>query len=246
MKELQIMKVVFNAHIAPHETPAFRGAVIEKVGLDRDIYHNHDNNPETPRQFHYRYPLVQYRQDRKRPALVFIDQGINEASFLFAQSDWSLTFAGRTQPMSIADLQVRQYPFGVTEDYRYYTLHRWQALNDENYRRFMATDDLTARIAMLQRILEGHVISLAKGVNHRLESRFDCIITDILGSRPARYEGVQVLTFDIRFKTNLLLPPYIALGKGVSLGFGEVRKDAQKRPRIKSVGYDIEMENDNF
>lgn len=225
MKELQIMKVVFNARIAAHETPAFRGAIIQKVGLDRDIYHNHDNNANSNKQYHYRYPLVQYRRDRNRPALVFIGQGIVEAGHLFAQPDWTLTFAGRTQAMSIADLQVRQHSFGVTpNEYRYYTVHRWQALNDANYQRYNQTDDLAARIQMLQQILTGHIISFAKGINYQLEQRFDLCITDILSTRINHYEGVKVQTFEARFKTNLLLPPFIALGKGVSLGFGEVRR----------------------
>ena len=29
--------------------------------------------------------------------------------------------------------------------------------------------------------------------------------------------------FDMKFKTNVQLPQYIGLGKGVSLGFGEIR-----------------------
>lgn len=225
MKELQIMKVVFNARIAAHETPAFRGAIIQKVGLDRDFYHNHDNNSDSPKQYHYRYPLIQYRRDRNRPAMVFIGQGITEAGHLFAQPDWSLTFSGRTQTMSIADLQVRQHSFGVTPDeYRLYTIHRWQALNDLNYQRYNQADDLVARIQLLEHVLTGHIISFAKGVSYQLEHRFDLRIADILGSRVTHYEGVKVQTFDVRFKTNLLLPPFIALGKGVSLGFGEVRR----------------------
>jgi len=224
MKELQIMKVVFDAEIAPHETPAFRGAIIGKVGLDKDIYHNHDNNADSQKQYHYRYPLIQYRQDRKRPAMVFIGHGIAEAQHLFAQPDWSLTFSGRTQTMNIADMQLRRAPFGVTPDnYRYYTLHRWQALNEENFKRYHTTESLSEHIAILEKILTGHIISFAKGIDYRITERFDAQITDILRTRAFQYEGIKALTFDVRVKTNLVFPPFVGIGKGVSLGFGEVR-----------------------
>jgi len=223
MREIQIMKVVFDAEIAPYETPAFRGAIIGKVGLDKDIYHNHDNNADSPKQYHYRYPLIQYRQDRKRPAMIFIGHGIPEAQHLFAQPDWSLTFSGRTQTMNIADMQLRRAPFGVTPDYRYYTLHRWQALNEENVKRYYATEDLSERLAILKKILSGHIISFAKGIDYRIEERFEVQITEILRTQTVQYEGIKALTFDVRIKTNLVFPPFVAVGKGVSLGFGEVR-----------------------
>ncbi len=223
------MKVVFDAEIAPYEMPAFRGAIIGKVGLDKDIYHNHDNNADSPKQYHYRYPLIQYRQDHKRPAMVFIGHGIPEAQHLFAQPDWSLTFSGRTQTMNIADMQLRRAPFGVTDSYRYYTLLRWQALNEENVKRFNATEDLAERMAILKKILSGHIISFAKGIDYRIEERFDIQITEILRSRSFQYEGIKALTFDVRIKTNLLFPPFVALGKGVSLGFGEVRESKEEK-----------------
>ncbi len=222
MKEVQLMKVVFDAQIAPHETPAFRGAIIEKVGLDKDVYHNHNNDPESPQALHYRYPLVQYRQNRRRPELIFLESAIPQAQYLFAQPDWSLTFAGRPQSMRIADMKVRRHAFGVADRFFTYTLHRWQALNEENFKRFLAVESLSQRVAMLERILCGHIISFAKGMEHRLESRFDLSITDFRRSQVQSFEGIKVRTFDMQFKTNVLLPPYIALGKGVSVGFGEV------------------------
>lgn len=227
MREIQIMKVVFDAEIASYETPAFRGAIIGKVGLDKDIYHNHDNNADSPKQYHYRYPLIQYRQDRKRPAMIFIGHGIPEAQHLFAQPDWSLTFSGRTQTMNIADMQLRRAAFGVTPDYRYYTLHRWQALNEENVKRYYATEDLSERLAILKRILSGHIISFAKGIDYRIEERFEVQITEILRTQTVQYEGIKALTFDVRIKTNLVFPPFVAVGKGVSLGFGEVRGEKE-------------------
>ncbi|MFW5721489.1 MAG: CRISPR-associated endonuclease Cas6 [Bacteroidota bacterium] len=37
------------------------------------------------------------------------------------------------------------------------------------------------------------------------------------------YKDVKHQTFDVSFKTNIFLPEYIGLGKGVSIGFGTVK-----------------------
>jgi len=76
---------------------------------------------------------------------------------------------------------------------------------------------------ILKRIFTGHVISFAKGIDYRIPERFDVQITEILRSRTFQYEGIKALTFDVRIKTNLVFPPFVGLGKGVSLGFGGVR-----------------------
>lgn len=60
MPLISIMRIDFDAKISPAEAPAFRGAVIEKVGIGQEIFHNHDNG-EGGKGCRYRYPLMQYK-----------------------------------------------------------------------------------------------------------------------------------------------------------------------------------------
>lgn len=226
------MSVAFDTEIAPHETPAFRGAVIEKVGIEHEYYHNHNNDPNAQVAFHYRYPLVQYKRQRRRPAIFFIERGVDEAQHFFTQPDWRLHFSGREYQASISDLKVRQYTLGVCDEPKYYRLRRWMGLNQKNYEAYMALEGITARTAFLEKKLVGHILAFAKGVGHYFERRFDLAILEILDARFRPFGGVQVLTFDLTFKADVLLPAYIGLGRGVSKGLGVVsRFHPNRQPR---------------
>ena len=153
MKQVRILSVAFDTEIAAHETPAFRGAVIEKVGLEHELFHNHNNDPSAKVAYHYRYPVVQYKRQGRRPSIVFIDEGVGQAQHFFMQPDWSLEFAGRRYNASISDLKVRTYDLGVTGQPHYYTLRNWAGLNQENYERFSQLESLAEQIKMLENIL---------------------------------------------------------------------------------------------
>lgn len=223
MKQIRILNVVFDTEIAPYETPAFRGAVIQKVGLEHEFFHNHDNQALSGSAFHYRYPLIQYKRQRRKPAILFIEKGIDEAKHFFSNPDWTLHFASRQYQAAIASMDVKQYPIGVTDKEYQYTLRRWMGLNQKNYHQFKKLDDQEAQVQLLEKILPGHILGFAKGVGHWFERRFDLTINELLGVRTSSFEGVKIMTFDLRFSTNLLLPPIIGLGKGVSQGYGVVQ-----------------------
>lgn len=237
MKQVRILSVSFDTEIAPFETPAFRGAVIEKVGAEHEFYHNHNNAPGARVAFHYRYPLVQYKRQGRRPAIVFIDKGVDEARHFFTQPDWSLNFAGRQYQASIVGLQVRQYPIGVTNEPQYYTLRRWMGLNQANYEKYNQMEGVAEKTGFLENALAGHILAFAQGVGHRFERRFEVSILDVLGARYRPFEQVHALTFDIRFKADVLLPAYVGLGRGVSKGFGVLSKYYPNR-KTRNLGAD--------
>jgi hypothetical protein len=57
MKTIRLLRVEFDAPLKPYEVPAFRGAVVAKVGREHDLFHNHLDDT----RYAYRYPLVQYK-----------------------------------------------------------------------------------------------------------------------------------------------------------------------------------------
>jgi hypothetical protein len=234
MKKIRILSVTFDTPIEPYEIPAFRGAIIEKVGLQYDIFHNH-NNQESAHRYHYRYPMVQYKLIRKKPTMVFVEHGIEEAQHFFTQADWNLQFAQRTYQTSIEKLLVRQYGIGLAEEFQTYSVRRWMALNQKNYQKYMELDSLADKISMLENLLAAHILSMAKGVGHRFQDRFQIAIDKVFGSQFLPFEGVKVLTFDLRFKANLYLPPYLGIGKGTSVGFGTLHKVKQAANKLNTI-----------
>lgn len=57
MKKIRTLLVKFDNELEPWEVSAFRGAIVEKVGREHLLFHQHvqDN------QYLYRYPLIQYK-----------------------------------------------------------------------------------------------------------------------------------------------------------------------------------------
>lgn len=49
-------------------------------------------------------------------------------------------------------------------------------------------------------------------------------IDDLKGEKFIEYKDIFHLTFSLNFTTNLSIPNYIGLGKGVSIGFGIVKR----------------------
>lgn len=249
MKKLRILAVSFDTNINPWELHKFRGAVARKVGLENEWFHNHDNSEAAPDpshegaspdpsqvgelggvkpRYHHRYPLIQYKIDtngrQMRPMLLCLDDCIEEAHHFFSQPDWSLRIGERTHEMRIARLHVDQINLNVWETSFPYRLHKWRALNSENFRQWQQLDGIVERIAFLENILAAHILSFARGVGWELDKRFEVKITHLLKEEWVSFKDIKMLAFTIEFKTNISMPDFIGLGQGSGEGFGTVRR----------------------
>lgn len=223
MKNLRMLTVTFSEEIRPEELEHFRGALVEKVGIQFERYHNHNNSGNGSPAFHYRYPLIQYQLFRGRPRLVFLEDAIEDARHFFTQPDWDLHMHEREYRTSIAELKATQHQVGVTPgQFHHYRLRRWQALNTDNFQEFQSLETLVEMVGFLERVLSGQALSFFTGLDYRLPEHFQLQITNWDSTYCTTYKNVKVSIFNIAFRTELLLPPGIGLGKGVSLGFGRV------------------------
>ncbi len=232
LTHIQVLQVIFDIILAPEDLYAFRGALSERVGHEHDWFHNH-NNDDSEHQFHYRYPLIQYKLRGNQPMLVCIAQGVQAARMFFEQQDWSLTMKGMYRPMEIDELRLKKYPVEVKdleEGLPYsYRLKYWQALNQDNYRRYNELEGLREIVDFLEPLLANHLISFAKGISWQIPGRFEVQITEMYPTRFPRFKEIHTLAFNFNFDTNLLLPDYIGLGKGASLGYGTITRIKRKR-----------------
>jgi len=223
MKTLRMLTVTFSEEIQAEELEHFRGALVEKVGIEHERYHNHNNSQNGASQFHYKYPLVQYQLARRCPRLVFLEDAIEDARYFFVQPDWDLHMNDRDYKTRIAELKATQHEVGVTPgQFHYYRIRRWQALNTDNYQQFQSLETLREKIAFLEKVLSGQVLSFFTGINYQLPERFQLDLTRLDRTWTTEYKGVRVMLFEAGFRADVALPPCVGLGKGVSLGFGRV------------------------
>ena len=219
-KKLRTLLVTFENNIPPHQLTAFRGAVIEKVGRENVAFHNHIGQAA----FVYHYPLIQYKNAFSQPAIFCLEEGVEEIHKLFGKSDWVIDFLNEKIELKVDRLDLKSTTLSVWDSDINYHLYRWQALNENNYRAYNLLKSLSEKIQMLERILTGNILSFAKGIDWHIEKPVKVCISSMPHYRLNKMKDIQVAALDIDFSCNISLPDWIGLGKGVSKGFGVVRR----------------------
>lgn len=77
---------------------------------------------------------------------------------------------------------------------------------------------------MLENLLTGNILSLAKGVGWQVEKQIKVQICEIIGEKIIHYKCIPLLTFDLDFNSNVALPDFLGIGKSASHGFGVISK----------------------
>lgn len=101
-----------------------------------------------------------------------------------------------------------------------YCLDSWLALNEENYKKFQSLESLSERIAMLESVLTGNILSMYKGCGVFIERPLHVKLLDLSPPKTVRYKSIPLVAFDVEFNSNVSVPLYAGLGKHVSVGFG--------------------------
>lgn len=240
--KLRMLTVTFEQEILARELENFRGAIVEKIGLDKsEFYHNHNNSPDAKQPFHYRYPLIQYALDNNRPKLIFLENAIDEARLFFSQPDWDMTVNGKPYKSSIQNIKASQPILALVKGNTFfYRLQTWQALNTINYEKFKKHARLIDKVNHLQSALSGHIIALASGLGYRIPERFELDLTDIYKTYAGYYKGVKVALYDIGFQTDMIIPSGLGLGKGASLGYGRIWRYREQEENFNQIGKHID------
>lgn len=223
MKKVRVLSVLFDNQLHGHEVVAFRGAVIQKSGLQHSIFHNHMPNGS----FIYRYPFIQYKCIRGRPMLFCIEQGVDEAHNFFNNKSWAIDISGRTLNLKVEQLNLHSHLLHIWQRMFPYRIHRWLALNQHNYSRYKLLQTDEEKRQLLMGILTGNILSFAKHVGWTIDAPIRLVIDRVIRATVVRYKGVHFQAFDLNFYSNVSLPKWLSLGKGASHGFGIVTPIAQ-------------------
>jgi hypothetical protein len=220
--KLKYLRIEFDEKIAGHEIPQFRGALIDKVGKENILFHNHLDD----KVYQYGYPLIQYKIVHHRPTLLCLHKGTEEIHHFFSQPQWNLQLHDRELQMKIAQLEMKEYTLNVWDRFFSYRISQWLALDETSYEAYQKLEDEISRIHTLQTKLCGNILSFAKGISWQLPDKetnpVKCRITSPIKQQTVKFKQTSLLAFQLNFETNVFLPPYIGLGKSPSRGYGLV------------------------
>ena len=217
VKKMRLLKVDFNQAMPAYEIPRFRGAVVARVGRDSTLFHNHEADG-----FRYRYPFIQYKTIGGKLSIVCVEEGVDEVFKLFSAPDWNIQLGQQDVTLSIEHLHVNQFNLQVWNHKFHYRMVKWLALNQENYNHYRLCESLSERVTLLEGILKANILAFAKGIGWFVDQPFGVSISELEEPRAVNFKGQKLMAFNVIFSTNVFIPNYIGLGKGVSHGFGIV------------------------
>lgn len=216
----RITLIKLDRRISKQALPGLRGAIASMFPEDT-MYHNHDG-----KALMYRYPMIQYKLISGKATIVGIDDGADslDEHFALGQS-FDLVIHDRQLSMKIIEKNSVFYiPESIENADFYYFLKDWLPLNQENWARYIKAESISEKIALLDNILSANILSLFGGFDYLSAYKSKASILEIVNSGKINYKGNEMLSFDIRFKCNAILPEFCGMGKGASHGFGTIYK----------------------
>ncbi|MBN2747776.1 MAG: hypothetical protein JXR34_13700 [Bacteroidales bacterium] len=218
MKKIRFLEVTFENPIEAWELVYFRGAVIAISGRDSILFHNHDGEG-----FRYSYPLIQYKRIDKKPRLVCIEEGIDEVHRFFENRQEGILLNKRPYELNVEGINLNRYTLQVWDTEFLYYLQEWMPISEKNKERFenLHTDEEFKEF--FRPILIGNILSMAKGIGWTVDKKINVEVANIKGVRQVNHKGLKMHIATLTFKTNVLLPDNIGLGKNAALGYGTIR-----------------------
>ncbi len=216
MNKTRILVVKFKNILQKNEIEMFRGAILSKIKNNSNIlFHNHTENG-----FRYAYPLIQYKRIDQKGAILCLEEGVDVIGKVLSVSNDKIMLGNRSYMLEINDVKSILFDFKVSNDTMEYQIRKWIPLNKDNFNKYSSLPGIVDKYTFLEKILVGNILSCAKGLGIHFDTMITCHIIQIEEPVLEIYKGIQFLSFDLKFKTNVSLPDYIGLGKGTSLNHG--------------------------
>jgi len=217
MKKIAVRIITFKELISVSQISQFRGSVIEAIGQDKDLAHNHKGE-----NYHYRYPLVQYKLIAGNPAIVSIEDGSNQFQAFLAHKNLRITLNNSNTILTLENNTLQHVEIKHCEVFFRYQLSHWLALNKNNFSKYEETQPLTDKIKFLEKILTGNILSMCKGLDITVTAKIEVSITAIKDEKWAFLKKQKLRQFDVQFISNMHIPNYLGLGKAVAHGYGMI------------------------
>lgn len=181
-----------------------------------NLLHNHYG-----KNYVFTYPKVQYKLFND----IILIFGINEGGEVLKKISSNLDYLNLDKKYHITEKIIHEKIFDIKptiEEKHYKFVTPWIGLNTNNFQKFKKMNNWKDKKILLNNILVGNILSLSKGlgiiVNKKLHAK------SFLNEEYVIYKSVKMNAFKGEFKIHYDLPDYIGIGKGVSQGFGCVKK----------------------
>ena len=216
-KPLVYQEFLFHQKLAPYETDLLRSAVLQITKNNDNLYHNHLQDG-----FIYRYPLIQYKSILGHAAILYLGEAIKSINKLFANQSQEIKIEDRTFDFGIKKIHAQLYQLQMLNPGKTYDIINWLPLQDDNFKQYRLLKTEEEKINFLKRILIANILAFAKAVDWQIEEEINIENFKIYKQKWISFKDQKFLGFNVRFTTNLFLPPHIGLGKGAAHNYGVI------------------------
>lgn len=218
-KYIRTLTILTDAEINQKEVPLFRGAVLNSLGEKANLlFHNHLDDVK----FRYSYPLIQYKRLGGKAAIVCVEEGADLIGQFLTETIDTLKIGEREIEWSTRRMQPARLLIQTWEDTFKYHISRWLPLNSKNYHLYQNTEGLVEKIALLENILKGNLLSMLKGLDIYIDQELIVKITQVSDPYILYNKGIGMTAFNADFNCNLTIPDNVGVGKNASIGYGVV------------------------
>lgn len=216
---LKLQTIKFSFGILQEELKWLRGALISATDGSDSLLHNHKIIDVI-----YRYPTIQYKKVQNNAGLLLIGDAIESLGKISMSFNKKVRIGNRYCLLEPEYIRTKEVVIKTGTKYFYYSLSNWMPLNQENYNVFKQIANPDSKVEMLDKILTGNILAFLEGIQYIAKDRIEARIMEVENDKVLPYKGQKMQAFDLVFQTNVFLPNYIGLGKGVSLGFGTIKE----------------------
>ena len=191
------------------------------------LYHNHIGSDT----FRYSYPLIQYKRIGGKAAIVCIEEGADVIGQFLSEAANSIKIGEREAGCNTERIVPAKILMQTWKSTFSYQIYRWLPLNRTNYLKYKEAEGMIERIAILENILKGNILSMLKGFDIYLEDELIVKITNLSEPYILHNKGIGLMAFNADFRCNLSIPDNIGLGKNASIGYGVTRRKKEVKQK---------------
>lgn len=226
MAIVRSMLVVFPEIKVGESILKFRSFVNYQLGSADDLFHNHADEKNS---VIYRYPRIHYRNCDGAAAMFGIHEGYHALNELLNNKLESFP-----EKFQYFERKEQRIDIALSANHKTYQLNNWLGLNTTRNRDgsflvreeiFEELNSVTEQKEMLRAILLSQLLAFCREIG--LELPLSELWVEILHFQSTGKHAIVSQTgtshftcFRLQYKTNLVLPDYVAFGKAVSKGFG--------------------------
>lgn len=218
--EIEVLKLTLalDMDLSPNDAEKVRGYLGNIFWSDPIVHHHHQNG-----SFLYQYPRLQYKIVEGNCVLIGFREGIEILKKVFSDLQ-AVNLNGSWQRILARSIESYTARLGESsEPVAYSFLTPWLALNEENYEKFQCLGSWEKRRELLQKILIGNILSLAKSLKYTVAQPLNAEIGKMKESS-VNLKHTPFFGFLGKFSVNFEIPDYWGLGKSVARGFGTIKR----------------------